>query len=138
MSITSGVYGVASWFWQDIHSPQAEGRILFTCAPERVDELISLTHSVLNSVAETGADEQVLENKLLQRDDQIDRYLRSDLGMLNAMEQSYLLTDSPRLIQAQRRANSEASKQKVDAIMRQFLNQATRFEAVLLPENTAK
>jgi zinc protease len=42
------------------------------------------------------------------------------------------------LIQAQRRANSEASKQKVDAIMRQFLNQATRFEAVLLPENTAK
>lgn len=134
----SGVYGVASWFWQDIHSPQAEGRILFTCAPERVDELISLTHSVLNSVAETGADEQVLENKLLQRDDQIDRYLRSDLGMLNAMEQSYLLTDSPRLIQAQRRANSEASKQKVDAIMRQFLNQATRFEAVLLPENTAK
>ncbi len=134
----SGVYGVASWFWQDVHSPQAEGRILFTCAPERVDELISLTHSVLSSVAKQGADEQVLENKLVQRDDQIDRYLRSDLGMLNAMEQSYLLTDSPRLIQAQRRANSEGNKAKVDAIMRQFLSEAERFEAVLLPEVSAK
>lgn len=134
----SGVYGVASWFWQDVHSPQAEGRILFTCAPERVDELISLTHSVLSSVAKQGADEQVLENKLAQRDDQIDRYLRSDLGMLNAMEQSYLLTDSPRLIQAQRRANSEGNKAKVDAIMRQFLSEAERFEAVLLPEVSAK
>lgn len=134
----SGVYGVASWFWQDVHSPQAEGRILFTCAPERVDELISLTHSVLSSVAKQGADEQVLENKLLQRDDQIDRYLRSDLGMLNAMEQSYLLTDSPRLIQSQRRANNEGNKAKVDAIMRQFLSEAERFEAVLLPEVSAK
>ena len=134
----SGVYGVASWFWQDVHSPQAEGRILFTCAPERVDELISLTHSVLSSVAKQGADEQVLENKLVQRDDQIDRYLRSDLGMLNAMEQSYLLTDSPRLIQFQRRANSEGNKAKVDAIMRQFLSEAERFEAVLLPEVSAK
>lgn len=134
----SGVYGVASWFWQDVHSPQAEGRILFTCAPERVDELISLTHSVLSSVAKQGADEQVLENKLVQRDDQIDRYLRSDLGMLNAMEQSYLLTDSPSLIQAQRRANSEGNKAKVDAIMRQFLSEAERFEAVLLPEVSAK
>lgn len=130
----SGVYGVASWFWQDEHNPQAEGRILFTCAPERVDELISLTHSVLGSVAKQGAIQQVLENKLVQRDDQIDRYLRSDLGMLNALEQSYLLTDSPRLIQAQRRANSEASKLKVDAIMRQFLFEADRFEAVLMPE----
>ena len=134
----SGVYGVASWFWQDVHSPQAEGRILFTCAPERVDELISLTHSVLSSVAKQGADEQVLENKLVQRDDQIDRYLRSDLGMLNAMEQSYLLTDSPRLIQAQRRANSEGNKAKVDLIMRQFLSEAERFEAVLLPEVSAE
>jgi zinc protease len=134
----SGVYGVASWFWQDVHSPQAEGRILFTCAPERVDELISLTHSVLSSVAKQGADEQVLENKLVQRDDQIDRYLRSDLGMLNAMEQSYLLTDSPRLIQVQRRANSEGNKAKVDAIMRKFLSEAERFEAVLLPEVSAK
>ncbi|MFM2598014.1 insulinase family protein [Vibrio fortis] len=134
----SGVYGVASWFWQDVHSPQAEGRILFTCAPERVDELISLTHSVLSSVAKQGADEQVLENKLMQRDDQIDRYLRSDLGMLNAMEQSYLLTDSPRLIQAQRRANSEGNKAKVDLIMRQFLSEAERFEAVLLPEVSAE
>lgn len=134
----SGVYGVASWFWQDVHSPQAEGRILFTCAPGRVDELISLTHSVLSSVAKQGADEQVLENKLVQRDDQIDRYLRSDLGMLNAMEQSYLLMDSPRLIQAQRRANSEGNKAKVDAIMRQFLSEAERFEAVLLPEVSAK
>ncbi|WP_215403079.1 M16 family metallopeptidase [Vibrio gigantis] len=130
----SGVYGVASWFWQDVHSPQAEGRIMFTCAPERVDELISLTHSVLNSVAKQGADEQVLANKLVQRDDQIDRYLRSDLGMLNAMEQSYLLTDTPRLIQAQRRANSEATKLKVDAIMSQFLIEAERFEAVLKPQ----
>ncbi len=131
----SGVYGVASWFWQDNYSPQAEGRILFTCDPERVDELISLTHSVLSSVAMQGADEQVLENKLVQRDDQIDRYLHSDLGMLNAMEQSYVLTDSPRLIQAQRRANSEANKSKVDGIMRQFLTRADRFEAVLLPES---
>ncbi|WP_435249076.1 insulinase family protein [Vibrio sp. nBUS_14] len=130
----SGVYGVASWFWQDVYSPQAEGRIMFTCAPERVDELISLTHSVLRSVAKQGADEQVLENKLVQRDDQIDRYLRSDLGMLNAMEQSYLLTDSPRLIQAQRKANSEATKLKVDAIMSQFLIEAERFEAVLKPK----
>lgn len=134
----SGVYGVASWFWQDVHSPQAEGRILFTCAPERVDELVSLTHSVLRTVAKQGADEQVLENKLVQRDDQIDRYLRSDLGMLNAMEQSYLLTDSPRLIQAQRRANSEGNKAKVDLIMRQFLSEAERFEAVLLPEVSAE
>ncbi|KAB0289975.1 insulinase family protein [Vibrio fortis] len=134
----SGVYGVASWFWQDVHNPQAEGRILFTCAPERVDELISLTHSVLSFVAKQGADEQVLENKLVQRDDQIDRYLRSDLGMLNAMEQSYLLTDSPRLIQAQSRANSEGNKAKVDLIMRQFLSEAERFEAVLLPEVSAK
>lgn len=131
----SGIYSVTSWFWQDADSPQAEGRIQFTCAPERVDELLSLTHQVLERVAREGADEQVLHNKVIQRRDQIDRYLRSALGMLDAMETSYMLTDSPRLIDARYRANEQSSKQKIDAVMRGFLNNSERFEAVLLPKS---
>lgn len=131
----SGIYSVTSWFWQDADSPQAEGRIQFTCAPERVDELLSLTHQVLERVAREGADEQVLHNKVTQRRDQIDRYLRSDLGMLDAMETSYMLTDGPRLIDARYRANEQASKLKIDAVMRGFLTHAESFEAVLLPKS---
>ncbi|NAW68057.1 insulinase family protein [Vibrio sp. V27_P1S3P104] len=129
----SGVYGVTSWFWQDPDSPQAEGRILFSCDPERVDELLSLTHDVLRQVAEQGSDADVLKNKQIQREDQIARYLRSDLGILSELEKSYRLTDSPALIQAQRRANQHVSKEKVDAIMQPFLAHAERFEAILLP-----
>ncbi|WP_174213417.1 pitrilysin family protein [Aliivibrio sp. EL58] len=130
----SGIYSVTSWFWQNPDNRQAEGRIQFTCAPDRVDELLTLTHQVLEDIVTQGADEQVLQNKLLQRSDQIDRYLRSDLGMLNAIEYSYMLTESPTLIKAQKRANNVATKQKVDTIMRNFLIEAKQFEAVLLPK----
>jgi len=130
----SGVYSVTSWFWQNAKSAQAEGRIQFSCAPERVDELLSLTHQVLDDMAQQGVNESVLSNKRVQREDQIDRFLRSDLGLLDAMEQSYILTDSPALIEANKRANRAANKHQIDKVALPFLRQAQRFEAVLLPK----
>lgn len=130
----SGVYSVTSWFWQNAKSAQAEGRIQFSCAPDRVDELLKLTHQVLDDIAKDGVNESVLLNKRAQRADQIDRFLRSDLGILAAMEQSYMLTEKPVLIEANKRANKAVTKRQVDNVAFPFLNQAQRFEAVLLPK----
>lgn len=130
----SGVYNVTSWFWHDSTSSQAEGIIRFTCAPDRVDELIYLTHQTLNSFQNNGSDLQILQNKISQKEDEIDRFLRSDLGILSALENSYMLTDSPVLIYARQRAIKVAMQEKIDNLMKSFLEGAGRFEAVLLPK----
>ncbi len=130
----SGVYGVSGWFWQNHSEAHAEGRIRFSCAPERVNELVGLTKQVLAEIAEKGVDPQVFENKILQSADRIDRYLRSDLGMLDALERSYMLTDTPNLIRAEQHANQAATLDKVNQIVKDFLNQAESFEAVLMPK----
>lgn len=130
----SGIYSVSSWFWQDADSVQAEGRIQFSCAPERVDELLALTHQVLDQVSKQGVDGEALVNKRIQRQDQMDRYIRSDLGMLDALEKSYMLVDSPDLVRSGIVANEKATKASVDAVILPFLRNAEAFEAVLMPK----
>ncbi|WFQ80775.1 insulinase family protein [Xenorhabdus sp. SF857] len=134
----SGIYSVTSWFWHNAKEPQNEGRIMFSCAPERVDEMINLTHQVLNSIAKNGIDPQVLNNTLIQSRDNINRLHSSVQGMLDLIERSYMLTDSPLLIDATLRANQEATKDKIERISRYFLENAEIFEAVLLPSKTVK
>jgi zinc protease len=131
----SGTYSVTSEFWQNINSTQAEGQIKFMCAPGRVDELLKLTKLVLKEMGDKGVDERILHNKLQQHSEQFDQYLRSNIGVLNAMEHSYLETDTPDLMFTNLEANSTATKEKVDSILRNFLTNASQFEAVLLPTN---
>ena len=46
----SGVYSVNSWFMQDVHTPQIEGKIEFSCDPKRIEELTHLTNQVLDDI----------------------------------------------------------------------------------------
>ncbi len=130
----SGTYSVTSEFWQNINSAQAEGQIKFMCAPERVDELLILTKQVLKEIGNKGIDERILHYKLQQHSEQFDHYLQSNTGSLNAMEHSYLETNTPALMFTNLEANSKATKEKVDSVLRDFLTDVSQFEAVLLPQ----
>ncbi|ELR66229.1 Putative zinc protease [Photobacterium marinum] len=131
----SGVYGVSSWFWQEPNDGYAIGRISFNCAPERVDELINLTDKVLAKVKENGVSEQGLDNIKNQRKDRYQRLVKSNLGWLDVISQSYARYGVPTEIYAQEKLNEQLDKSVVDKTLLDMLNHSERFEAVLMPED---
>ncbi|WP_299018377.1 pitrilysin family protein [uncultured Photobacterium sp.] len=131
----SGVYGVSSWFWQEPDDEHAVGRISFTCAPERVDELIQLTDKVLAQVKRDGISEQGLDNIRYQRKDRYQRLIKSNLGWLDVISQSYSRYGVPTEIYAQEKLNEQLEKSIVDKTLLEMLNHSERFEAVLMPKD---
>lgn len=131
---SSGVYGITSWFWQLPNTHQAEGRIQFSCDPSRVDELIAKTRQVLKNMASLKQlDQQALLNKIQQRKDQLDRYYRTNLGILESLEYSYFYHGSPEYFGMQLKALNAATNEKMTSVLHDFLQGASIFEAVLLP-----
>lgn len=129
----SGVYSVTAWFWHNPSEIQDEGRIMFTCAPERVDELIALSERVLTEFEHNGIDRQVFRNKIVQSRDILERTRHSVTGILEDIERSYMLTGGPLLIGASLRANEKASPEETEMVLQDFLRHAGKFHAVLLP-----
>lgn len=129
----SGVYSVTAWFWHNPSEIQDEGRIMFTCAPERVDELIALSERVLTEFEHNGIDRQVFRNKIVQSRNILERTHNSVTGILEDIERSYMLTGGPLLIGASLRANEKASPEETEMVLQDFLRHAGKFHAVLLP-----
>ncbi|MDC8853471.1 M16 family metallopeptidase [Shewanella algae] len=129
----SGVYGVTAWFWQEPGEDFSSGRISFSSDPERVDELIQQLHLVLKRMADEGVSPHSLENKRRQRQDRLQRELKSNLGWLEAVSQSYMAVGGPQQIGQNIRFNEEVTAAELNNLLKQFILQSRVFEAVMLP-----
>lgn len=125
----SGVYSVTAWFWHNPSEIQDEGRIMFTCAPERVDELIALSERVLTEFEHNGIDRQVFRNKIVQSRNILERTHNSVTGILEDIERSYMLTGGPLLIGASLRAMKRHLRKRLKWFYRTFY---------VMPENSMR
>lgn len=126
-----GIYSVNSWFNQDPKSTQVEGKIAFSCAPNRVDELLKLTHQSLDSLVRDGIDNNLLKKKLAEKESSIKQQFDSLLVVFGLIEESYRLTDSPNLIYRYQHLSQIATKENLDKLSQKLLARPVRFEAVL-------
>lgn len=127
----SGIYAVNSWFEQDPFSPQIEGKIEFSCEPERAEELRKLAHQVVDKLLQQGIDPQLLAKKVAEKQSQLKQAKESLLAQFAQLEQSYFLTDSPSLMQRDQDLAQQASKQRIEALSQKILPRHARFDALL-------
>lgn len=127
----SGIYAVNSWFNQEPHTPQIEGKIEFSCAPERANELIKLTHKILDDIAENGIDETLLRKKQAEQQQQIKRQFDTLVSIASLIEDSYWQQGNPQGIYLYQHLEQLADKPHIDALARKALAKPGRFEAVL-------
>jgi len=130
----SGVYGVASWFWQGDKDKNITGRITFTCSPERVDELIALTYEVFDEVKINGISSIKLKELKLHNKDNYKRMLKSNLGWMDELNNSYRRFDSPVILGKQTALIDSLTKSDIDPLLTNVLVNGSRFEAVLTSE----
>ncbi|OOF41506.1 peptidase M16 [Rodentibacter mrazii] len=127
----SGIYSVNSWFSQESYMPQIEGKIEFSCAPERADELIKLTHQILDEIIEQGIDETLLRKKQAEQLQQIKRQFDSLVSVASLIEESYWQQGDPQSIYLYQHLEQLASKPKIEALAKKVLVKPARFEAIL-------
>ncbi|WP_244157009.1 M16 family metallopeptidase [Rodentibacter ratti] len=127
----SGIYSVNSWFSQEPHLPQIEGKIEFTCAPNRAEELIKLTYQVLDDIIENGVDETLLRKKQAEQQQQIKRQFDSLVSVATLIEESYWQQGNPQSIYLYQRLEQIADKAKIEELAKKVLVKPARFEAVL-------
>ncbi|VEH68723.1 PqqL [Rodentibacter pneumotropicus] len=127
----SGIYSVNSWFSQEPNLPQIEGKIEFSCAPERADELIKLTYQVLDDIIKNGIDETLLRKKQAEQLQQIKRQFDSLVSVASLIEESYWQQGNPQSIYLYQRLEQIADKAKIEEIAKKVLVKPARFEAVL-------
>ncbi|MDO4625937.1 MAG: insulinase family protein [Pasteurellaceae bacterium] len=129
----SGVYSVNTWFEQDAKKEQVVGHIGFSCAPERVNELIALSEKVLNEVKQNGIEPKLLAKKISEKHTQIQQSFDSLLVILGMLEQSYQLENSPELIWQAWQFEQQVDPIKLNQMAQQLLSQMKEFHAVLAP-----
>jgi len=127
----SGIYSVNTWLSQEPHSTQIEGKITFSCAPERADALLDLTHRILDQLAEQGVSEQEVAKKRAEKQIQIKQQFDSLLYVAEKIEQSYRLDHSPRLIYLYQQLDQIVTKANLDSAAARVLKRSGRFEAIL-------
>lgn len=127
----SGIYSVNVSISQEQQSPQIEGRITFSSAPHRVNHLVQLTQQVLDEIVQQGVDPELLAKKLREKQIQIKQNFDSLVFVLNQVEQSYLLTQSPDLIYLYQRLEKDITLEKVNAMAKKLFTRQNRFEAIL-------
>ncbi|SSY82183.1 protease3 [Aggregatibacter actinomycetemcomitans] len=127
----SGIYSVNSWFSQDPHTPQIEGKIAFSCAPNRAEELIKLTHQILDEIIENGIDETLLRKKQAEQQQYIKRQFDSLVSVAGMIEDSYWQQSNPQSVYLYQRLEQIADKPHLEALARKVLVKAARFEAIL-------
>lgn len=129
----SGIYSVNSWFSQDPYTPQIEGKIEFSCAPQRTGELLKLTHQVLDEIIKNGIDETLLRKKQAEQQQQIKHQFDSLVSVAGIIEDSYWQQDNPQSIYLYQQLEKIADKPHVEALARKVLVKPNRFEAILQP-----
>ncbi|CWX04498.1 TPA: insulinase family protein [Haemophilus influenzae] len=127
----SGVYSVNSWFMQDVHTPQIEGKIEFSCDPKRVEELTHLTNQVLDDIVKNGIDENLLRKKLAEQHTQIRREFDSLVSVASIIEESYWQQDNPDAIYTYQHLDQLATKATIDALAQKALKKSGRFVSIL-------
>ncbi|TDQ59438.1 zinc protease [Mesocricetibacter intestinalis] len=127
----SGIYAVNASVFQEPQSPQMEGRITFSAAPDRVDYLLRLTHLVLDEIIQKGVEPELLQKKINEKKIQIKQNFDSLVFVLNQIEQSYLLSQSSDLIYLYQRLEQDVSAEKIHALAKKLFDRKGRFEAVL-------
>ncbi len=127
----SGIYSVNTWLSQEAKTPQIEGKITFSCAPERVDALLALTHRILDDLRTQGLDPRDIAKTLAEKQIQIKQQFDSLLYISEKIEQSYRLDNSPRLIYLYQQLEQIVTKHNLDRMAAIVLKPEARFEAVL-------
>ena len=127
----AGVYDIASHFWQTPNSPYAFGRIKFSSAPDRADELVAIAHSVLNDIAEAGL--PTTHNKRISVPNQQTPYLNSNLDWLNKISESYQAKNSPELLETASKMHHSTDISQVSQVIASFLSQSHKLDAQLTP-----
>lgn len=127
----SAIYSVNVSIFQEPQLPQAEGRITFSAAPHRVNHLLRLTQQVMDKIVRQGVEPELLAKKLTEKQTQIKQNFDSLVFVLNQVEQSYLLTQSPDLIYLYQQLEHDVTLEKVNAMAKKLLAHQARFEAVL-------
>ncbi|BFU60030.1 MULTISPECIES: M16 family metallopeptidase [Rodentibacter] len=127
----SSIYSVNVSIFQEPQLPQAEGRITFSAAPHRVNHLLQLTRQVMDEIIQQGVEPELLAKKLVEKQIQIKQNFDSLVFVLNQVEQSYLLTQSPDLIYLYQQLERDITLEKVNAMAKKLLDRQTRFEAIL-------
>ncbi|OOS01779.1 peptidase M16 [Canicola haemoglobinophilus] len=127
----SGIYSVNAWFEQPHFSPQIEGKIEFSCEPERAKELTQLTHRVLDQMLKQGIEPELLAKKVSEKQSQLKQAKESLLAIFSQLEQSYSLTDSPSLMFLDQQLKQFATQQNIEALAEKILSSQFRFEAML-------
>lgn len=130
---SSGVYSIDSWFSQDKEHKEIEGKISFSCAPERVQELTDKAYQILDELREIGVENNLLEKKIKEKHIQIKRQFDTLLSISNTIEQSFWQTDSNESIYLYQKLETIADKEKIDNIAKKIFNPKVRFKAILLP-----
>ncbi|MGF7452471.1 M16 family metallopeptidase [Pasteurella bettyae] len=129
----SGIYSVNSWFSQAKEMPQLEGKIEFSCAPERADYLIKQTHHVLDEIMAKGIDPDLLQKKIDEKRTQIKYQFDSLVSIVSIIEESYWNTGSPEAIYLYQDLSNIASKANMDKLAKQALAPKARFVSILKP-----
>ncbi|OOF58775.1 M16 family metallopeptidase [Rodentibacter myodis] len=127
----SSIYSVNVSIFQEPQLPQAEGRITFSAAPDKVNHLLQLTQQVMDELAQKGVEPELLAKKLAEKQIQIKQHFDRLVFVLTQVEQSYLLTQSPDLIYLYQQLEQDVSLEKINVMAKKLLNRQTRFEAVL-------
>lgn len=110
----SGVYSVNSWFMQEPEMRQADGKIEFSCAPERIEQLLTLTNQVINEIIEKGVEIDLLNKKISEKISQIALQEENLFVQLDLIEKSYRYFDNPKLLYLQKQINRIVTKEKID------------------------
>ncbi|UAX43057.1 M16 family metallopeptidase [Pasteurella canis] len=130
---SSGIYAVNSWFGQDKDQDDLEGKIEFSCAPERVQELTAKTHQILDEMMRNGVESSLLQKKVNEKHTQIKQQFDSLVSIAAIIEQSFWHTNSTEGIYLYQKLEQLSHKNKIDDIVRKILHPSARFQATLKP-----
>ncbi|MDO4430344.1 MAG: insulinase family protein [Lonepinella koalarum] len=127
----SGIYSANASIFQEPEINQIEGRISFSASPKRVENLLKLTHQILDEFLEKGVDETMLAKKIGEKHRQIKQYYDSLTGVLLMLEHSYLYAGNSDLVYLYQRLEQDVTQEKIQQLMKLLLKKENRFEAVL-------
>ncbi|NBI43078.1 insulinase family protein [[Haemophilus] felis] len=129
----SGIYAANAWFSQEKEQSAIEGKIEFSCAPERAQELIQHTEQILDYIVKKGVDPLLLNKKISEKHRQIKQQFDTLISVATIIEQSFWNENSPNAIYLYQQLEQLGDKSQLDPLAQKLLAKPQRFKAVLLP-----
>lgn len=129
----SGIYAVNSWFAQEKEQTAIEGKIEFSCDPNRVQELLQHTEYILETLINDGIESALLNKKINEKHTQIKQQFDHLISVATIIEQSFWNENSPNSIYLYQQLEQIGSKILMDKLAKKILAKANRFNAILMP-----